>query len=180
MLRQYAPSREDRVLPRHRFTPTPHTAALRRSTYAALSEPAREVMQLAQDVAARLKHNYIGSEHLLLGLLRQDGGAATQALADLGVSAPKVRLAVEFIIGKGDREIPGLFNLTPRATRAVELSLDEAQRLGQQTISSGHLVLGLVREGEGVAASVLESMTVSLGRVRDHVLDVLHGPQSDD
>jgi ATP-dependent Clp protease ATP-binding subunit ClpC len=89
-------------------------------------------------------------------------------------------LAVELIIGKGDREIPGPFKLTPRATRAVERSLDEAQRLGQQTISSGHLLLGLVREGDGVAASVLESMTVSLGRVRDHMLDVLREPQPDE
>ena len=107
-------------------------------------------------------HNYIGTEHILLGLVREGDGVAAKVLSNLGVELNKVRSAVEFIIGRGDRTVLGEIGLTPRAKKVIELAVDEARRLGHSYIGTEHLLLGLVREGEGIAAGVLESLGVNL------------------
>src|SRR3989304_957129 len=125
------------------------------------TERARRVLTLAQEEALRFNHNYIGTEHLLLGLVREGEGVAAKVLANLGVELNKVRSAVEFIIGRGDRAVMGEIGLTPRAKKVIELAVDEARRLGHHYIGTEHVLLGLVREGEGIAAGVLESLGVS-------------------
>ena len=118
------------------------------------TERARRVLTLAQEEAQRFNHNYIGTEHLLLGLVREGDGVAAKVLANLGVELNKVRSAVEFIIGRGDRAVLGEIGLTPRAKKVIELAVDEARRLNHHYIGTEHLLLGLVREGEGIAAGV--------------------------
>src|SRR5437762_2377158 len=142
------------------------------------TERARRVLTLAQEEALRFNHNYIGTEHLLLGLVREGEGVAAKVLANLGVELNKVRSAVEFIIGRGDRAVTGDIGLTPRAKKVIELSVDEARRLGHHYIGTEHLLLGLVREGEGIAAGVLESLGVSLDKVRSQVIYVLNQSQA--
>ena len=137
------------------------------------TERARRVLTLAQEEAQRFNHNYIGTEHLLLGLVREGDGIAAKVLANLGVELSKVRSAVEFIIGRGDRAVLGEIGLTPRAKKVIELSVDEARRLNHHYIGTEHLLLGLVREGEGIAAGVLESLGVNLERVRAETTRVL-------
>src|SRR4051794_21055841 len=138
------------------------------------TERTRKVLQLAQEEAQRFNHNYIGTEHLLLGLVREGEGVAAKVLGNLGVELNKVRSAVEFIIGRGDRTVAGDIGLTPRAKKVIELSVDEARRLNHHYIGTEHLLLGLVREGEGIAAGVLESLGVSLDKVRSQVIYVLN------
>jgi hypothetical protein len=137
------------------------------------TERARRVLTLAQEEAKRFNHNYIGTEHLLLGLVREGEGVAAKVLRSLGVELDKVRSQVEFIIGRGDRMIAGEIGLAPRSKKVIELAVDEARRLGHHYIGTEHLLLGLVREGEGVAAGVLESLGVSLERVRTQTIKVL-------
>ncbi len=137
------------------------------------TDRARKVLTLAQDEAQRFNHNYIGTEHLLLGLVREGEGVAARVLENMNVELPKVRTAVEFIIGRGDRPVVGEVGLTPRAKRVIELAIDEARRLGHNYIGTEHLLLGLVREGEGIAAGVLESLGVNLDKVRHQVIHVL-------
>jgi ATP-dependent Clp protease ATP-binding subunit ClpC len=137
------------------------------------TERARKVLQLAQEEAQRFNHNYIGTEHILLGLVREGDGVAARVLNNLGIELHKVRSAVEFIIGRGDRMVMGDIGLTPRAKRVIELAVDEARRLNHHYIGTEHLLLGLVREGEGIAAGVLESLGVSLEKVRAQVIEVL-------
>ena len=137
------------------------------------TERARRVLTLAQEEALRFNHNYIGTEHILLGLVREGEGVAAKVLANLGVDLNKVRSAVEFIIGRGDKAVTGEIGLTPRARKVIELAVDEARRLGHHYIGTEHLLLGLVREGEGIAAGVLESLGVSLEKVRAEVSRVL-------
>jgi ATP-dependent Clp protease ATP-binding subunit ClpC len=137
------------------------------------TERARRVLTLAQEEAQRFNHNYIGTEHLLLGLVREGDGVAAKVLSNLGVELTKVRSAVEFIIGRGDRATTGEIGLTPRAKKVIELAVDEARRLSHHYIGTEHLLLGLVREGEGIAASVLESLGVNLERVRAETTRIL-------
>src|SRR5439155_1046284 len=144
-----------------------------RSTFEKFTERARKVFSLAQEEAQRFNHNYIGTEHLLLGLVREGDGIAARVLANLGVQLPKVRSAVEFIIGRGDGLVVGDPGLTPRAKKVIELAMDEARRLNNHYIGTEHLLLGLVREGEGIAAGVLESLGVSLEKVRRQVMQVV-------
>src|SRR5215217_5572191 len=141
------------------------------------TERARKVLQLAQEEAQRFNHNYIGTEHLLLGLVREGEGVAAKVLANLGVELNKVRSAVEFIIGRGDRTVLGEIGLTPRAKKVIELAVDEARRLTHSYIGTEHLLLGLVREGEGIAAGVLESLGVNLERVRGETTRILSQSQ---
>src|SRR5262245_2084765 len=141
------------------------------------TERARRVLTLAQEEAQRFNHNYIGTEHLLLGLVREGDGVAAKVLANLGVELNKVRSAVEFIIGRGDRAVLGEIGLTPRAKRVIELAVDEARRLNHSYIGTEHLLLGLVREGEGIAAGVLESLGVNLERVRGETTRILAASQ---
>ncbi len=131
-------------------------------------------MSLAQEEAQRFQHNYIGTEHLLLGLVREGEGVAAKVLEDLGVELIQVRSAVEFIINRGDRIVLGEIGLTPRAKKVIELAVDEARRLNHHYIGTEHILLGLVREGEGIAAGVLESQGVNLEKVRTGTLKVLN------
>tara|TARA_B100001123_G_C15329386_1_gene1030719 strand:+ start:1611 stop:4067 length:2457 start_codon:yes stop_codon:yes gene_type:complete len=137
------------------------------------TERAKKVLVYAQDEATRFNHNYIGTEHLLLGLLREGDGIAAKVLGNLHVELNKVRSAVEFIIGRGERMVVGDINLTPRAKRVIELSVEEARRLGHNYIGTEHLLLGLLREGEGIAAGVLESLGVNLEKVRAQVVQLV-------
>jgi ATP-dependent Clp protease ATP-binding subunit ClpC len=138
------------------------------------TERALKVLTLAQDEAQRFNHNYIGTEHLLLGLVREGEGVAARVLTNMGVQLPKVRSAVEFIIGRGDAAVIGEIGLTPRAKKVIELAIDEARRLNHNYIGTEHLLLGLVREGEGIAAGVLESLGVNLEKVRQQVMQVVN------
>ncbi len=143
------------------------------SRFEKFSERARRVLSLAQEEAQRFNHNYIGTEHILLGLVRETDGVAAKVLANLGVELNKVRSAVEFIIGKGERTAPGEIGLTPRAKKVIELAVDEARRLNHHYIGTEHLLIGLMREGEGVAAGVLESLGVNLDKVRGETSRIL-------
>jgi ClpA/ClpB-like protein len=134
---------------------------------------ARKVLTLAQDEAQRFNHNYIGTEHLLLGLVREGQGVAARVLVGMNIELEQIRTAVEFVIGRGDRPTVGEVGITPRAKRVIELAIDEARRLGHTYIGTEHLLLGLAREGEGIAAGVLESLGVNLDRVRHEVIRVL-------
>ena len=136
------------------------------SRFEKFSERARRVLSLAQEEAQRFNHNYIGTEHILLGLVRETDGVAARVLSSLSVELSKVRSAVEFIIGRGERSTTGEIGLTPRAKKVIELAVDEARRLSHHYIGTEHLLIGLMREGEGVAAGVLESLGVSLDKVR--------------
>src|SRR3989442_6822514 len=137
------------------------------------TERARRVLTLTQEESQRFRHTCIGTEHILLGLLREEEGVAATVLANLGLELNKVRSAVEFIIARSDRVVPGESGLTPRAKKVIELAVDEARRLDHQYVGTEHLLLGLVREGEGIAAGVLESLGVSLDRVRAQGIHVL-------
>src|SRR3984893_9562269 len=137
-----------------------------RNRFDKFTERARKVLSLAQEEAQRFQHNYIGTEHLLLGLVREGEGVAAKVLSNLGVELNKVRDAVESIIGRGDRVVLGEIGLTPRAKKVIELAVDEARRLNHHYIGSEHLLLGLIREGQGVGAGVLESFVLSLQEVR--------------
>jgi len=137
------------------------------SRFERFSERARRVLSLAQDEAQRFNHSYIGTEHILLGLVRENEGLAARSLSNLGVELAKVRSAIEFIIGKGERPVSSEnIGLTPRAKKVIEVAVDEARRLNHQYIGTEHLLIGLMREGEGVAAGVLESLGVTLDKVR--------------
>ena len=145
-----------------------------RDRFDKFTERARKVLQLAQEEAQRLHHNYIGTEHLLLGLVREGEGVAGQVLTSLGVDLEKVRKAVEDIIGRGDRIVLGEIGLTPRAKQVIELAVDEARLLNHHYIGTEHLLLGLIREGEGIGARVLESFGLSLQKVQARTMHVLN------
>ncbi len=144
------------------------------SRFEKFSERARRVLSLAQEEAQRFNHNYIGTEHILLGLARETDGVAARVLTSLGTELSKVRSAVEFIIGRGERSSPGDIGLTPRAKKVIELAVDEARRLSHHYIGTEHLLIGIMREGEGVAAGVLESLGVSLDKVRTETTRILN------
>src|SRR5687767_1977388 len=137
------------------------------------TERARKVLQLAQEEAQRFNHNYIGTEHILLGLVREGDGVAARVLNNLGADLHKVRAAVEFTIGRADRVVMGDIGMTPRAKRVIELAVEEARRLNHHYIGTEYLLLGLLREDEGIAAGVLESLGVSLEKARGQVIEVL-------
>ena len=132
---------------------------------------------LAQEEAQRFQHNYIGTEHLLLGLLREREGVAAQVLSNLGVEVDQVRHSIDAIIGHGSRIVLGELRITPRAKKVIELALDEALRLNHRFIGTEHLLLGLIREGDGIAAGVLENQGLKLEQVRTETLRVLREHQ---
>ena len=148
------------------------------SRFEKFSESARKVLSLAQEEAQQFNHNYIGTEHILLGLVREQECVAAKVLVNLGVQLNKVRSAVEFIIGRGERAASGEIGLTPRAKKVIELSVDEARRLNHQYIGTEHLLIGLLREGDGVAAGVLESLGVNLEKARAETTRLLSQSQS--
>src|SRR3954467_3302127 len=127
---------------------------------------ARRVLTLAQEEALRLNHNYIGTEHLLLGLVREENGVAVKVLRELGVEPGQVIRAVERTVGRGERPPFGKPTLAPRTKRVIELAVDEARLMGHHYIGTEHLLLGLVREGEGIAVNVLRGLGINLDRVR--------------
>jgi ATP-dependent Clp protease ATP-binding subunit ClpA len=131
-----------------------------------LSERSRKVLSLAQEEAQRFNHDYIGTEHILLGLLDETEGVAVRVLDGLGVDLTRVRSAVEFIIGRGEKPAQGEIGLTPRGKEVVALAVDEARGMNHTHIGTEHLLIGLLREGGGVAAGVLESLGVTLEKVR--------------
>ena len=139
------------------------------------TDRARRVVVLAQEEARLLNHNYIGTEHILLGLIHEGEGVAAKALESLGISLEKVRQQVEEIIGAGQSPPSGHIPFTPRAKKVLELSLREALQLGHNYIGTEHILLGLIREGEGVAAQVLVKLGADLGRVRQQVIQLLSG-----
>jgi ATP-dependent Clp protease ATP-binding subunit ClpC len=143
------------------------------------TDRARRVIVMAQDEARRLDHNYIGTEHILLGLLNEGAGVAARALESLGISLDVVRQQVEEIIGRGRGPSPsGHIPFTPRAKKVLELSLSEAMHLGHTYIGTEHILLGLIREGEGVAAQVLVDLGVDLNRARLQVIALVTGRAS--
>jgi ATP-dependent Clp protease ATP-binding subunit ClpC len=139
------------------------------------TDRARRVVVLAQEEARLLNHNYIGTEHILLGLIHEGEGVAAKALESLGISLDKVRQQVEEIIGAGQSPPSGHIPFTPRAKKVLELSLREALQLGHNYIGTEHILLGLIREGEGVAAQVLVKLGADLSRVRQQVIQLLSG-----
>src|SRR5213082_1681241 len=141
------------------------------------TDRARRVVVLAQEEARMLNHNYIGTEHILLGLIHEGEGVAAKALESLGISLEGVRQQVEEIIGQGQQAPSGHIPFTPRAKKVLELSLREALQLGHNYIGTEHILLGLIREGEGVAAQVLVKLGADLNRVRQQVLQLLSGYQ---
>jgi ATP-dependent Clp protease ATP-binding subunit ClpA len=135
------------------------------------NDRAKRVLALAQDEAIRFNHNYIGTEHLLLGLAREGEGVAAKALDSLGATLSKLRGSVESIIGRGDSATsPGEITLSPRTKKVIELAIDEARRLGHRHVGTEHLLLGLVREGGHIGAHALESLDVTLEKVRERVI----------
>jgi ATP-dependent Clp protease ATP-binding subunit ClpC len=137
------------------------------------TDRARRVVVLAQEEARMLHHNYIGTEHLLLGLVHEGEGVAALALTGMGIQLEAVRGEVERIIGQGQATSAGHIPFTPRAKKVLELSLREALQLGHNYIGTEHILLGLVREGEGVAAQVLQMLGADLNRVRQAVIRLL-------
>ena len=141
------------------------------------TDRARRVVVLAQDEAKMLNHNYIGTEHILLGLIHEGEGVAAKALEQMGISLEAVREQVEEVIGHGQAQPSGHIPFTPRAKKVLELSLREALQMNHSYIGTEHILLGLIREGEGVAASVLIKLGADLNRVRNTVLQLLSGYQ---
>jgi hypothetical protein len=137
------------------------------------TDRARRVVVLAQEEARLLNHDYIGTEHILLGLIQEGDGVAARALQSLGISLDAVRARVEDIIGRGDEQSPSHIPFTPRAKKVLELSLREALQLSHNYIGTEHILLGLIREGEGVAAQVLVELGGDLERVRQEVKRIL-------
>lgn len=142
----------------------------------------KQVLLFAREEAARFDHNYIGTEHLLLGLVREEEGIAGQTLreAGIGVDLAKVRSAVEFIVGKGEHTETGdTINLTPRAKKAIEQAIAEARQLDDEVIDTEHFLLGLIGESEGIALGILESLGVDLADLRRRVLALKRGERGD-
>ncbi len=147
---------------------------LPRTDMSRFTKRAHRVLALAQEEARRLHHHYIGTEHLLLGLLREGEGLAAQVLQKLGVTLDEARNRVEFIVGQGDHEATGEFPLTPRAKKVLHLAVEETARLGHQFVGTEHLLLGLIREGEGIAAGVLKNLGVTLEKARAETIQLVH------
>ena len=141
------------------------------------NDRARRVVVLAEEEARMLDHNCIGTEHILLGLIHEGEGVAAKALESLGISLEAVRQQVEEIIGRGQQVPSGHIPFTPRAKKVLELSLREALQLGHNYIGTEHILLGLIREGDGVAAQVLVRLGADLNRVRQQVIQLISGQQ---
>jgi excisionase family DNA binding protein len=133
----------------------------------------RQVLLLAQEEAQRFQHNYIGTEHLLLGLIREKEGVAAQVLTNLGLKEEQIRHMVEGIIGHGDRAVSGKVGLTPRAKKVIALAVGEARSLNHHFVGTEHILLGLIAEGHGIAADVLKKLDLQLDQVRTETLQVL-------
>jgi hypothetical protein len=140
------------------------------------TERARQVVVLAQEEARALRHNYIGTEHLLLGLLREEEGIAARVLGSLGLTVEEVRAQVARIVGPGDEVVTGQISLTPRAQKVLEFALRESLSLGHNYIGTEHILLGLVKESEGVGARILLDFDAGAEKVRDRIIPMIGGP----
>ena len=141
------------------------------------NDRARRVVVLAEEEARMLDHNWIGTEHILLGLIREGEGVAAKALESLGISLQSVRQQVEEIIGRGQQVPSEVIPFTPRSNKVLELSLREAGQLGRHYVGTEHILLGLIREGDGVAPQVLVRLGADLNRVRQQVIQLISGQQ---
>ena len=139
------------------------------------TERAQQVLVLAQEEAKRLNHNFIGTEHILLGLIREGSGIASRALQNMGIESSRIRSEIEKITGKGDKGIIQGISYTPRAKKVIELAIEEGQNFGHNYVGTEHLLLGLLREGEGIAAQVLTNMGIDLKKTRREVIQLLGG-----
>ncbi len=138
------------------------------------TERARKVILLAKEEAKRFNHDYIGTEHLLLGLVREGEGVAAAVLQNLGLNAELIRMEVEKLVQPGPTTvISGDIPFTPKAKKVIELAMDEARSLGHNYVGTEHILLGLIREGEGVASQVLLNLGLDLGRVRNEIMELL-------
>ncbi|HHY05319.1 MAG TPA: AAA family ATPase, partial [Thermoanaerobacterales bacterium] len=137
------------------------------------TERAQKVILYAQEEARRLNHNVIGTEHILLGLIREGDGVAARVLTSMGVDIKDVRSQIEMMIGTGPFAIQGPIGYTPRAKRVMELAMDESRKLGHNYVGTEHILLGLIREGEGVAAQVLSNLGVSMEKARKEILNLV-------
>ena len=144
-----------------------------RDRFDKFTERARKVLSLAQEEAQRFQHNYIGTEHLLLALLHENKGVAVEVLGNLEIDTNEIRETIEAIIDKGDRILLDEIGFTPRSKKVIEHAKDEAQSMKHHYVGIEHLLLGIVREGEGIAAGVLEQMGVTMERVRTETIKVL-------
>jgi ATP-dependent Clp protease ATP-binding subunit ClpC len=144
------------------------------------TDRARRIVVLAQEEARRLDHNYIGTEHILLGLIREGDGIAARALESFEISLDAARQQVEELIGRGQQAPSGHIPFTPRAKKVLELSLRESLQLGYSYIGTEHILLGLIREGDGVAAQVLVRRGADLNRVRQEVIELLATPPDEE
>ena len=156
------------------------TLLCRPAMFERFTDSARRVVVLAQEEARLLNHHYIGTEHILLGLVHQDEGVAARALRSLGIRLDPVRSQVLKTVGKGRRSPSGHISFTPRAKKVLELSLREALHLGHNYIGTEHILLGLIREGGGVAAQVLEKLGADLPEIRDSITGLLAGGEGED
>ena len=137
------------------------------------TQRAQKVLQLAQEEAIRMKHESIGTEHILLGLIREGGGIAAKAMEAIEVSPQMIEEGIEELVGMGTGDVGPIVHYTPRAKKVIEFSVDESRKLGHSYIGTEHLLLALIREGEGVAARVLNNSGVSLNKARQQVLQLL-------
>ncbi len=139
------------------------------------TERARKVLSLAEKEAINLNHNYVGTEHILLGLVKEGQGIAARALSDSGIAEDKVNEQIKKLIGEGKQEVNGPVSLTPRSKKVLNLSMDEARRLGHNYIGTEHILLGLIREGEGVAVRILSELGIDLKSITSEVVELLGG-----
>jgi ATP-dependent Clp protease ATP-binding subunit ClpA len=171
--REVGASAPESVPPRV-FSTHPQSTGQFTGPFDRFTDRAKRVLALAQDEAMRFRHNYIGTEHLLLGLIREEEGVAARALQTLGAELSKARTAVGFIIGQGEAvTTPSEITLSPRTKKVIELAIDEARKLGHGRVGTEHLLLGLAREGEGIASGVLESLGITMEKVRRAVIEML-------
>jgi len=152
----------------------PEMASVGASPFDRFTDSGKRVLALAQDEAIRHNHNYIGTEHLLAALIRDTDSIAARALTSLGIELTKVRTALDFIVGRGAQTTsPSEITLSPRTKKVIEFAIDEARKFGHSHAGPEHILLGLVREGEGIASGILESLGVSMARARAKVLELL-------
>ena len=161
-------------VPPHVFSTHPQSTGQFTGPFDRFTDRAKRVLALAQDEARRFNHNYIGTEHILIGLIREEEGVAARALRTLGAELDKARTALGFIVGRGDAVVaPSEITLSPRTKKVIELAVDEARKLGQTRVGTEHVLLGLAREGEGIASGILESLGITMDKVRRQVIETL-------
>ena len=169
----HVPTQETTGVPRSEHVALVQTHSLKPYADYPFTEQANKVLEGAREEALRFQHNYIGTEHLLLGMVRDSDGVAGTVLQNLGVQLHRARKAIEFIIGRGDRVVLSEIGLTPRSKKILRLASEEAERMNNAYIGTEHLLLGMMLENEGIAAGVLHSMGIELSGVRAETLRVL-------